>query len=154
MLCMRRCDASPGIRALISQAPVSVQVSDRAVLADAAMVQTNWTAAFQLALWARTRHRRRTRPRRRRCPWCRRRSHRRSRRRCGRGGRSCCCSSCRRRTSCRCRGWRWTRSAQSCYSQCISRTRSVGSDVAHDYHQRLPIVYINLERYIRIRAEA
>jgi len=59
-----------------------------------------------------------------------------------------------------CRGcgcWRRTRRAalaQASYSQSVGGTRSVGSDVAHHYHQRLPSGNFNLERFIRIRAEA
>ena len=92
-------------------------------------------------LW--TRRRCRTRPRCRRL--ARRRRHSRS---VTRGGRWSRCEG---------RGWRWSRcegTAQAGYSQSVGGTRSLGSDVAHHYHQRLPIVHINLERLFRIRAEA
>jgi len=72
------------------------------------------------------------------------------RRRNGSGG------SRRRRTA---SGGSWRRgrraaAAQPCYSQSVDRTRSGGSDVAHDYDQRLTIGNLNLECLIRIWAEA
>jgi hypothetical protein len=61
----------------------------------------------------------------------------------------------RRSRGCGCWGWgRRAAAAQPCYSQSIVRTPCVGSDFAHDHHERLSIGNLNLERSVWIRAEA
>src|SRR4030095_7833953 len=51
-------------------------------------------------------------------------------------------------------GWRRRAAAgaQSCYGQGVVGTAFVGSHFAYHHYKRVPVVHINVERLIRIRA--